>query len=476
MTCETLRSSTHSLFIPEVKTPLNPQRREVRLPRAAEAASVLRPDHIGPVLRGTATDGVDYVCGQCGTVVADAVIEDQFFDIGVVCATCQTLVRFRDLPAGRSLPWRKTVMVNHGQYRLSDTVNTKEDIVMAGEDAIDRRMHEVGRVASSSDADRMDLGEELLRKMANDAKALLGASYEKLAASHARGKQSRTPPVNPHRLLELIDAAEAAAASFASDSPEIDAVATVELHTALSVFDRWRNDPCWGSIVASITNPTDYPHSVVLLIAASFLTDVGNGVELVFPTGQKRLSDLRIHTDARTTVSTEVKTPRALMRPERPITLDEAREIVASQISSAGTSAGGQLDPAHPGLLIVGGFGLRDADRTVLRAAARDELRRTARKRTHVIGIALVSVAAVVHGDPRGSGGTLGLTGAATTEIVLNHAFDGAISVDTSEQPWLKWLPDLEELGGQSPAHQRVGRNDPCWCGSGKKFKRCHGA
>ncbi|MGH2903761.1 MAG: SEC-C metal-binding domain-containing protein, partial [Solirubrobacteraceae bacterium] len=21
-----------------------------------------------------------------------------------------------------------------------------------------------------------------------------------------------------------------------------------------------------------------------------------------------------------------------------------------------------------------------------------------------------------------------------------------------------------------------VGRNDPCWCGSGKKFKRCHGS
>jgi preprotein translocase subunit SecA len=23
--------------------------------------------------------------------------------------------------------------------------------------------------------------------------------------------------------------------------------------------------------------------------------------------------------------------------------------------------------------------------------------------------------------------------------------------------------------------HQ-LGRNDPCWCGSGKKYKRCHGA
>jgi preprotein translocase subunit SecA len=23
---------------------------------------------------------------------------------------------------------------------------------------------------------------------------------------------------------------------------------------------------------------------------------------------------------------------------------------------------------------------------------------------------------------------------------------------------------------------EKVGRNDPCWCGSGKKFKKCHGA
>ena len=31
----------------------------------------------------------------------------------------------------------------------------------------------------------------------------------------------------------------------------------------------------------------------------------------------------------------------------------------------------------------------------------------------------------------------------------------------------------------QAPARQseldKIGRNDPCWCGSGKKFKKCHG-
>ncbi|HZR95570.1 MAG TPA: preprotein translocase subunit SecA [Gaiellaceae bacterium] len=28
----------------------------------------------------------------------------------------------------------------------------------------------------------------------------------------------------------------------------------------------------------------------------------------------------------------------------------------------------------------------------------------------------------------------------------------------------------------QASSHEKIGRNDPCWCGSGKKFKRCHGA
>ncbi len=31
----------------------------------------------------------------------------------------------------------------------------------------------------------------------------------------------------------------------------------------------------------------------------------------------------------------------------------------------------------------------------------------------------------------------------------------------------------------QGPAvneHKDLGRNDPCWCGSGKKYKKCHGA
>jgi preprotein translocase subunit SecA len=39
--------------------------------------------------------------------------------------------------------------------------------------------------------------------------------------------------------------------------------------------------------------------------------------------------------------------------------------------------------------------------------------------------------------------------------------------------------PETTAMGTPKPVvneHRDIGRNDPCWCGSGKKYKRCHGA
>jgi preprotein translocase subunit SecA len=38
-------------------------------------------------------------------------------------------------------------------------------------------------------------------------------------------------------------------------------------------------------------------------------------------------------------------------------------------------------------------------------------------------------------------------------------------------------LSDVEAAGGELDGWQppKLGRNEPCWCGSGKKFKYCHG-
>jgi SEC-C motif len=36
-------------------------------------------------------------------------------------------------------------------------------------------------------------------------------------------------------------------------------------------------------------------------------------------------------------------------------------------------------------------------------------------------------------------------------------------------------VPDSSVAPRTAPGHPKVGRNDPCPCGSGKKYKKCHG-
>jgi preprotein translocase subunit SecA len=37
--------------------------------------------------------------------------------------------------------------------------------------------------------------------------------------------------------------------------------------------------------------------------------------------------------------------------------------------------------------------------------------------------------------------------------------------------------PAQPNVSGQivKSEHEKLGRNQPCWCGSGRKFKNCHG-
>ena len=35
-------------------------------------------------------------------------------------------------------------------------------------------------------------------------------------------------------------------------------------------------------------------------------------------------------------------------------------------------------------------------------------------------------------------------------------------------------LAEIRGDAGQQPQRKSLGRNDPCWCGSGKKYKNCH--
>jgi preprotein translocase subunit SecA len=50
----------------------------------------------------------------------------------------------------------------------------------------------------------------------------------------------------------------------------------------------------------------------------------------------------------------------------------------------------------------------------------------------------------------------------------------GAAAVEYAEGDPDEALPTVQQR--RVDEHDTIGRNDPCWCGSGKKFKKCHGA
>jgi preprotein translocase subunit SecA len=63
-----------------------------------------------------------------------------------------------------------------------------------------------------------------------------------------------------------------------------------------------------------------------------------------------------------------------------------------------------------------------------------------------------------------------------TTELIpgLQPQAPRNVQLQKGDEPVASGSP--AQAAGLSPDGDKVGRNDPCWCGSGKKFKRCHGA
>jgi preprotein translocase subunit SecA len=50
-----------------------------------------------------------------------------------------------------------------------------------------------------------------------------------------------------------------------------------------------------------------------------------------------------------------------------------------------------------------------------------------------------------------------------------------AVAAGARPQTLKENRPDQAAVPAQKVNGKKIGRNDPCWCGSGKKFKRCHG-
>jgi SEC-C motif domain protein len=84
----------------------------------------------------------------------------------------------------------------------------------------------------------------------------------------------------------------------------------------------------------------------------------------------------------------------------------------------------------------------------------------------------------IVHAERGGAGDEAGMV-----EFVARYKIRG-VTVEHRERAKFRrengrwWFVDGEEIKGPPKQREepRVGRNEPCPCGSGKKYKKCHGA
>ena len=82
-------------------------------------------------------------------------------------------------------------------------------------------------------------------------------------------------------------------------------------------------------------------------------------------------------------------------------------------------------------------------------------------------------------GQSASSTGSLNYTGgrSAQGQEAIAAAAGGALAAGVAEaddEELINPLPVVETR--RLDENEKIGRNDPCWCGSGKKFKKCHGA
>ena len=60
-------------------------------------------------------------------------------------------------------------------------------------------------------------------------------------------------------------------------------------------------------------------------------------------------------------------------------------------------------------------------------------------------------------------------------EVDIEEYRKGILMSELSEKVKMDMLRQLSQIEGKNTTQKKVGRNDPCPCGSGKKYKKCCG-
>jgi hypothetical protein len=393
--------------------------------------------------KGNLDDGINWHCPACGSLIAEAVYPGQLLDLVFRCHSCKQLGASPVRTSGQPIPGRPIVLTR-GEYYYKWPVDVRKPIAIVGYQARESYLDETAARPlpfESANGGQAELTAALLREVASRAVKLLGAEYPRLRASNRKSAESQTPKRATPRLMELISYAEEVAKLIEERGPNgvVDGTKVSELWGTIEMFDRWRNHPAWPHLVKALATEAEGPHSLMLLTAASYLSDTVSGVGIVFGKAAGRIPDLWIEPDLTQRVNIEIKTPLAFRGlSHRSLSTVDAEAVITRQINRAASSKRGQFR-GESGILAIGAFHLpaRGLDQLVLATRSALEKQARARHKQNLVGILLSEFGF----DVRGFDGRPAVWPRLGNRFVPHPGYRGSVRITEGAPRWLSQSP-----------------------------------
>jgi hypothetical protein len=401
-----------------------------------------------PALIGHAKDGITWLCPTCDSKIAVNVHPRQLVDIGFFCAPCMKASFTPGRQEGQP-PAGRPVIISPGMSGITSSIDVGNiPIMMMSQRALDDYIRETGARAYMSGGETWSSGsfddKDYLLRLADEVEQLLGVKYSALHDSDRRGQASATPPPRRHRLIELIEyarkAADLAGPGNSDNEKELDYGQLSELLATAALFRRWRQHPAWGHLVTSLTGDTEAQHSVMLLAVASYLTDTGNPIGIVFRQGGGKIPDMWVEPVLDTRLNIEIKTPVHFRAPKERPTVDSMCETIARLVNRYASSRRGQLAPEHSGVLAIGAFHLGQGAFDELCAAGQRVLSRQKNRKHHLAGLLFSEISYVIADVADAAGRPQRqITASLQTRLVRHPGYTGRLIVREGTPPWDNW-------------------------------------
>lgn len=389
-----------------------------------------------PFIRGNSVDAVSWEC-PCGRSLAVGLDRRQILNVLIECAECGVVLESPLRQPGEPIPGQPLYLSPGARYLIGGEIDVVDKpVAMVGHAAIAGYIRETGRVAPGFSEPLTKVTGDLVESISHASdtiRAILGTDHEKLEKADALGRASKTPPRSRHRLIELLEFAEAAAQTLQqaeTGTTSIDANLLTELMTVQACATRWRNHPAWASLRQALISET--LHTTMLLAVASYLVDANNGVGIhVNPTEQNATTaDIWLEPDLKRRLDIEIKTPLALRAPRSVLTEPDAVRIVTKALKKSGR----QRRATRSNLLIIGGYHLGLSHQTVL-ATAKAMLILERRRWRSLAGIMVVDCTY----EARVNDQAQEFTPVIRTDVALHPAFEGDIPIGRDADPTAPW-------------------------------------